>query len=76
MSVGTALLGLGGLGAALHIVGSILIVFGQVRKAAHGLVPQHRLAHLHCRARTRVEKPLFYCAGDSTCFSSSLYLSN
>lgn len=34
MSVGTALLGLGGLGAALHIAGSILIVFGQVRRGA------------------------------------------
>ncbi|KAL4445374.1 hypothetical protein ABPG77_011199 [Micractinium sp. CCAP 211/92] len=39
MSVGTALLGLGGLGAALHIAGSILIVFGQASvKVAHAIV--------------------------------------
>lgn len=39
MTIGTALLGLGSLGAALHVAGSVLIVFGQASvKVAHAIV--------------------------------------
>ena len=61
-----ALLGMGGLGAALHVAGSVLIVFGQASvKVAHALVDSTGAPSTWVVPRGHPNPPL-WCAEEGT----------
>ncbi|KAL4858704.1 putative magnesium transporter NIPA8 [Chlorella vulgaris] len=60
MQTGTALLGLGSLGAALHVAGSVLIVFGQASvKTAHAIVDSTGAPSTWAVPRSHPQPPLW-----------------